>query len=327
MRHHLSSVRPHHARALLAATVVLLAACGSGGTADAPAGSGRGGVAERTAAGPGGAATGPGGAATGPGGATAGHSRDPAAGPSSAPSPGTGRVGDAPTEPADEADLPGVAARLHTPNAALAVVDAGARGIPVLGMPGAPETAALTAWAGSHRIIATGRARRLDDGVWVEVRTAPQEVLGWAHSDHLVRASLMEDVTDAFTRRFGGAVPAAGDVEDLGARLAASEAAFYDGATITLARPALVEAVGDVSYDVEVPGDEVVRGIRLRVIASPAGQGPGAQGFRMLAVERSVLCRRDVMRPDGTCDLRCVAAPEQPRWRVRAEPPPDGTRA
>jgi len=229
-----------------------------------------------------------------------------------------------PTAPVEDTTLPGVPARLHTRDASLAVVDAADRGLAVLGAPGDRSTAALTVWAGSNRIIATGRARELPDGIWVEVRTTPEQMLGWAHSANLVRASIMEDVTDAFVRRFDGEVPTATGMVQLGELIAESEAAFYEGATVTQSRPALFNTVGDISFDVGIPGDEAIRGIRLRVIGTP--EGAQQEQFRLLAVERSLLCRREATTAAGTCDLRCVYAPEQPEWKVRDEPPPDGAR-
>lgn len=104
---------------------------------------------------------------------------------------------------------------------------------------------------------------------WPEVRTAPQQMLGWAHSDNLVRASIMEDVTAAFVERFGGEVAAATSMELLGELLAENEAAFYEGATVTQSRPALFDTIGDISFDVDIPGDEAIRAIRLRVIGTP----------------------------------------------------------
>ena len=281
---------------LLATVAVLAAACGAG--------------SPTTGAGPPSSPT-----------ATA----DPSHGPTPASRPSA-----LPTAAVDDAALPGTPARLHTRDASLAVVDAGDRGIPVLAAPGDQAGPALTVWAGSNRIVATGRARELPDGIWVEVRTAPQQMLGWAHSDNLVRASVMEDVTDAFVQRFAGEVPAAAGMEQLGALLAETEAAFYEGATVTRARPALFDTIGDISFDVDIPGDDAIRGIRLRVIGTPEA---GQQRFRLLAVERSLLCRRDATTTAGTCDLRCVYAPEQPEWEVHDEPPPDrqapaaGTRA
>jgi hypothetical protein len=256
--------------------------------------------------------------ACGAGAPTTATTPPPATATSSGPTPAS-RAGALPTAAVDDAALPGTSAKLHTRDASLAVVDAGDRGIPVLAAPGDQAARALTVWAGSNRIVATGRARELPDGIWVEVRTAPQQMLGWAHSDNLVRASVMEDVTEAFVRRFGGEVPAAAGMEQLGALLAENEAAFYEGATVSRARPALFDTIGDISYDVDIPGDDAIRGIRLRVIGTPEA---GRQQFRLLAVERSLLCRRDATTTAGTCDLRCVYAPEQPEWEVHDEPPP-----
>lgn len=264
---------------------------------------------------------------SGPGTAAGPTSAPPAATRESPPDPATPQPSALPTAPVDDGALPGAPARLHTRDAALAVVDAADRGIAVLGEPGDQASTAQTVWAGSNRIIATGRARELPDGIWVEVRTAPRQVLGWAHSANLVRASIMEDVTDALLRRFDGEVPTAVGMEQLGELIAETEAAFYEGATVTQSRPALFDTIGDISFDVDIPGDDAIRGIRLRVIGTPEGRQQ--EQFRLLAVERSLLCRRDATTAAGTCDLRCVYAPEQPEWKVHDEPAPDdaGTRA
>lgn len=281
-------IRARAISVLLAAVAVLAAACGGTTTAAGPA-------SEQPAASDVHAAT-----------------EVPVASEVQAPQP-------LPTAPVDDAALPGEPARLHTRDASLAVVDANEHGIAVLATPGEQASSSQTVWAGSNRIIATGRARELSDGIWVEVRTAPRQMLGWAHSDNLVRASVLEDVTAAFVDRFGGEVPAATSMERLGERLAENEAAFYEGATVTQSRPALFDTIGDISFDVDIPGDEVIRAIRLRVIGTPDGR---QEQFRLLAIERSLLCRRDATTTAGTCDLRCLSAPERPQWKVHDEQPP-----
>ncbi|MCY4103399.1 MAG: hypothetical protein OXG55_09090 [bacterium] len=167
-------------------------------------------------------------------------------------------------------------------------------------MPSGEPIAHFESWDGA--IVATGRTRKLPTTVWHEVQVAG--VTGWASGAYLAPIGLTDDITAHLIDRLGER-PEARTLTELA--LIVGEV-FASGEppsrVVVTVGPSIFEALGEMTVDVLNLGDDSLRGYRLHIFATPAGdwmsEDPGP--FTLRAVERTILCysHRGVTT-DGLC--------------------------
>lgn len=138
----------------------------------------------------------------------------------------------------------------------------------------------------SEEAVATGQNRDLGDALWVEVEVAG--TTGWVNVLYVAQAGATTDIT--------ADVPAtsAANVGALAEAIAATRVGEGEGPTPTVT---IVAGPTDTEVTVDVIGlaDDSLKGERLRIEATPGGDGVTAA-----TVEATALCARGVTA-DGLC--------------------------
>lgn len=159
--------------------------------------------------------------------------------------------------------------------------------LPLRSSPGTdqPVTASLRPIA--EDVVATGRARRLNSSIWLEVTAGG--VTGWAESKSLAYLGGTRDVTARIVEKLGSP-PTAASMLELGRIVAMTDVdtepppSYRVTVTVT---PTLGD-LGEVTYDVLGFHDDSVGGERLHVFGTPG------ETFMLKKVEATYLCRRGV---------------------------------
>ncbi|HSJ46409.1 MAG TPA: hypothetical protein VK923_17165 [Euzebyales bacterium] len=142
---------------------------------------------------------------------------------------------------------------------------------------------------------ATGRARAVADGLWVEVELADEATTGWVDRRFLGVAGAIEDVAAEVPA--AEHTPVGADALDLGTTVLRALGYDPEGLGTTLSQDPVVRRRATVAFDVRL-ADDVILGERIRVIGVPTDATEGR--FELLRVERTLICARAVT-PDGTC--------------------------
>ncbi len=140
-------------------------------------------------------------------------------------------------------------------------------------------------------VVALGEAWALDDSIWYRVSVDGES--GWVNSTFVQYKGGVEDIT-AIVVSESGATPQATTMTELGLMVAQDLASVDPPSRITMAAPASLGDVGEVTYDVVGIGDDSVGGFRLQVIGTP-----DESGFVLKTVEQTLWCLRGV--DGGVC--------------------------
>ena len=141
-------------------------------------------------------------------------------------------------------------------------------------------------------VVAQGATRTLP-AFWYQVEV--DGTVGWAAARFLAQLGAVEDATARILADLGS-MPSAGSMEELGRVVAESQAQGTEpGTTVTMVvAPSEMDGADSVTFDVVGLADDAVRGLRLRVVGTPADVG-----FTLASVEQTLLCDRGV--DDGLC--------------------------
>ena len=153
-------------------------------------------------------------------------------------------------------------------------------------LPGPDQQVVTTVEPTDIELLATGRARWLDESIWFEVRSGG--VTGWANSRFLGHVDGTDDVTAAFLADYGEA-PEAETLTELGELVAAEFASEDPASRIVLTVAPSVGDLGEVTYDVIGLGDDSTLGYRLHLFAT---EGAGGESFVLRTIERTTFCIR-----------------------------------
>ena len=198
----------------------------------------------------------------------------------------------APRPPLPERDLRGDDAAWFAPRTSLIVFGLGGD-LNVRKQPGvvAPIVGYLRP---ADEIVATGRARRIFDEVWVEVRLPGTKRTGWADRRFLGVVGRAESI--------GSELPAAErpwvgpDVLDLGLRVLDALGPRQLGDPVISETPVTRRTVA-IAFDLREASESRL-GYRIRVVVTPV-EAPERQ-VQLSRVERTYVCARAVTR-DGRC--------------------------
>jgi hypothetical protein len=139
-----------------------------------------------------------------------------------------------------------------------------------------------------EHVVATGRARLLEQSVWYEVTSGG--VTGWASSSYLAFGGQVDDVTSQVVAALGE-TPQAETMVDLAAIVTAELSSEEVTSRVTLVAGPTVGDLGEIAYDVIGVADDSVYGVRLHIFGQPTG---GGEGFSLKSVEQMTLCGRGV---------------------------------
>lgn len=142
---------------------------------------------------------------------------------------------------------------------------------------------------------ATGRARAVADGLWVEVELSDEDTTGWVDRRFVGVRGATEDVAAEVPA--GEHTPVGADVLDLGTTVLRALGYDPEGLGTTLSRDPIIKRKATVAFDVRL-ADDAILGQRIRVIGVPIEATEGR--FELERVERTWICARDVTA-DGTC--------------------------
>jgi hypothetical protein len=140
-------------------------------------------------------------------------------------------------------------------------------------------------------LVALGQSRLLEDSIWYLVSVDGVE--GWVNSAYVQYLGGVDDATSMVIDTIGS-TPHAATMPELGLIVAEQFASTEPPSRITMTVPASLGAFGEVTYDVVGLADDSVGGFRLHVFGTP-----GADGFVLKSVERTLLCLRGVS--EGLC--------------------------
>lgn len=143
---------------------------------------------------------------------------------------------------------------------------------------------------------ATGRARAVADGVWVEVELPDDDgTTGWVDRRFVGIRGATEDIAAEVPA--GERTPVGADVLDLGTTVMRALGYNPEGLGTTMSQDPIVKRKATVAFDVRLADDEIL-GQRIRVIGVPIEATEGR--FELQRVERTWVCARDVTA-DGRC--------------------------
>jgi hypothetical protein len=224
----------------------------------------------------------------------------PSPAPTPSPSPSPDATGTAPTSALPDGaptgdELPGTPAGSHVPEAGAVLPVIGVSGDDVLNvrdLPG-PDGRVVAGIAPTGEATATGRARDVESGRWVEVTV--DGVTGWVSGRFVaLGAGATEDVTAVVLDRHGGSVEAS-SMPELARLVALALTPVDTEPRVTVAAGPVPGDPAEITVDVLGLADDAVLGYRLRVFAVDDG---GASVLR--TVEATSLCGRGVTA-DGLC--------------------------
>lgn len=162
-------------------------------------------------------------------------------------------------------------------------------------MPGLSSPAVDDLYPIDRGPVATGRARRIADTVWVEVELSRAPTTGWVDRRLVGVAGPTEDIGAEVP---AGAAVVGADVLDLGVQVMTVLGHEPEGlATVLSQAPLIVDREATVAWDVK-SADALMLGERIRVVGAPTDSPDGR--FELRRVERTVVCARTVA-DDGTC--------------------------
>ena len=143
---------------------------------------------------------------------------------------------------------------------------------------------------------ATGRARAVADGLWVEVELPDDDgTTGWVDRSFVGIRGVTENIAAEVPA--GERTPVGADVLDLGTTVLRALGYNPEGVGTTLSQDPIVRRKATVAFDVRL-ADDAILGQRIRVIGVPI---EGSEGrFELQRVERTWICARDVTA-DGRC--------------------------
>lgn len=143
-------------------------------------------------------------------------------------------------------------------------------------------------------IVATGRHRLLTRSIWNEFTV--KGTTGWANSSFMAYLGPVNDATARYVANaFGGTIPSATTMLDLGMLVAESAKSEDPPSRITVTVAASLGDLGEMTIDVVGLGDDAVVGVRLHIFGQP-----GADGFSLKSIEEQVMCGRGITS-DGLC--------------------------
>jgi hypothetical protein len=209
------------------------------------------------------------------------------------PAPPTDLPSVAPQPPRSDAELRGDEATWFAPDTTVTVfgldtaLDAHAQPGPY-----APLVGYL--WSENEYTV-TGRARRVADGLWVEVRLPRKGTTGWVDRRFLGVPGRTKDV--AADVPAGEAATAGGDALDLGTKVLVGLGYGPERVGTVMSSPPTIRRKATVTFDVR-EADEAILGERITVIGAPVGATEGR--FELERVERTTICARAAGR-DGGC--------------------------
>jgi hypothetical protein len=198
----------------------------------------------------------------------------------------------APAPPVPESDLRGDDAAWFAPRTPLTVFGLGGN-LNMRKQPGvvAPIVGYLRP---TDEIVATGRARRIFDEVWVEVKRSGRRTTGWADRRFLGVLGSTESI--------GSELPAAErpwtgpDVLDLGLRVLDALGLRQLGDPVISESPVVRKTVA-IAFDLREASESRL-GYRIRVVATPVAASE--RQVELTRVERTYVCARAVTRK-GRC--------------------------
>jgi hypothetical protein len=142
---------------------------------------------------------------------------------------------------------------------------------------------------------ATGRARAVADGLWVEVELSDEPTTGWVDRRFVGVAGATVDVAAEVPA--GEHAPVGVDALGLGTTVLRALGYDPEGLATTLSRDPVVRRKATVTFDVRL-ADDAILGERIRVVGVPIEATEGR--FELERVERTHICARAVTA-DGTC--------------------------
>ena len=143
-------------------------------------------------------------------------------------------------------------------------------------------------------IIATGEHRILTQSIWNQVTVG--SFTGWANSSYMAYLGSVDDITsDLVASSFGGTIPTAETMLDLGMLVANDLKSDDPASKITVSVAPDVGDLGEITIDIIGLGDDALFGIRIVVFGQPF-----EDGFSLGSVERQLLCGRG-LSDGGLC--------------------------
>ena len=143
---------------------------------------------------------------------------------------------------------------------------------------------------------ATGRARDVADGLWIEVELPDDDgTTGWVDRRFVGLRGATENIAAEVPA--GERTPVGADVLDLGTTVMRALGYNPEGVGTTLSQDPIVRRKATVAFDVRL-ADDAILGQRIRVIGVPIEATEGR--FELQRVERTWICARGVTA-DGRC--------------------------
>lgn len=143
-------------------------------------------------------------------------------------------------------------------------------------------------------IVSAGEGRTLPSSIWWRVTMG--DIDGWVGSRFMTRLGVTLDITSQIVESTGSR-PAAETMVDLGMIVANDRASEDPPSSIVISSAPIVGDLGEIIIDVVGYPDDSVKGERLHIFGQPLDSG---EGFSLMAVEATVMCRRGVSE-DGLC--------------------------
>lgn len=145
-----------------------------------------------------------------------------------------------------------------------------------------------------NNIEATGEHRILTQSIWNEIKVDGK--IGWANSSYMAYLGAVDDSTSRFVANaFGGVVPTAATMLDLGMLVADAARSDEPPSRVTVTAPATVGDLGEITMDIIGLGDDAVFGVRLHIFGQPV-----SDGFSLKSLEEQLLCGRG-LTAEGIC--------------------------
>lgn len=141
-------------------------------------------------------------------------------------------------------------------------------------------------------VTALGHTRDIGDAIWIAVEHDGVE--GWVNFAYTGFLGQTTDETSALLDALGER-PHAPTMEELGAIVAETFTSEPPQSDVVMTAPATTGDLGEVMYDVIGIGDDAVAGFRVHVFGEPDGDG-----FTLRTVEVTTLCGRGISE-EGLC--------------------------